>query len=240
MGDVSGNQIAVVNRSSTIDPTTLAFLVDAWDRQAKEIADAYGVPYTPVILYDSVDKLPGIDTGEVRLFTIVDALPEAPDAAGYHDDQLGVIYARILAENTAGAGPHEVCEEEVDPTCDKWSPMGDGREVAYETCDAVEGDSYTQEGKIGEDTRPVPVSNYVLPSWFDPNGKYPYDKMGKLTAPLTLRPGGYMIVRDAAGNTSDVFAQNRRVEHGGEDGRLRAEAKRARPDSRLSRRLAGV
>jgi hypothetical protein len=232
-------QIGVVSRSKAIDATTLAFLVDAWDRQAKEIADAYGVPYTPVIFYDSVDELP-VDTGEVRLFTIVDALPEAPDAEGYHDDQLGVIYIRILAENDAEAGPHEVCEEEADPTCDKWAPMGDGRDVAYEVCDPVEGDHYDQEAKIGEDTRTVPVSNYVLPSWFDPNGRAPYDRMGKLKAPLTMTPGGYMIVRDAAGRETDVFAQNRRVIPGGPLGRLRSERKRARPDSRLALRLAGI
>lgn len=86
----------------------------------------------------------------------------------------------------------------------------------------------------------MPVSNYVLPSWFDPNGKYPYDRMGLLKAPLTMTAGGYMIVRDAAGNETDVFAQNRRVEHGGFEGKVRADRKRARPDSRLARRLAGV
>jgi hypothetical protein len=230
-------QIGVVNKSSTLSATALAFIVDAWDRQAKEFADDWGVPYTPVVLYDTENGLP-TDTGEVRLLTIQDVL-DAPDALGYHDDVLGVIFARILADNNAEAGPHEVCEEEGDPTCDLWMPMGDGREVAKESCDPVEGDSYDQEATVGDETRQVPVSNYVLPSWFDPNGKAPYDKKGLLKAPLTMTPGGYMIVRDAAGDVEDVFAQNRRVEPGGEEGRLMAERKKARPDSRLARRLRG-
>jgi hypothetical protein len=233
-------QIGVVNKSSAISQTYLAFLVDAWDRQAKEFAEAWkewGVEYTPVVLYDTENGLPTA-SGEIRLLTIQDVL-DAPGALGYHDDELGVIFARILAENNAESGPHEVCEEEGDPTCNGWSPMGDGREVAKEACDPVEGDSYSQEATVGEDTIEVPVSNYVLPSWFDPNGKYPYDRMGKLKAPLTMTPGGYMIVRDATGDVTDVFAQNRHVEHGGEAGRLMAEKKRARPDSRLSRRLLG-
>jgi hypothetical protein len=230
-------QIGVVNKSSSLDPTILPFLVDAWDRQAKEFAEAWNVPYTPVVLYDTENGLPTA-TGEVRLLTIQDVL-DAPGALGYHDDELGVIFARILAENNAESGPHEVCEEEGDPTCNLWMPMGDGREVAKESCDPVEGDSYEQEATVGDDIVSVPVSNYVLPSWFDPNGKAPYDRMGKLTAPLTMTPGGYMIVRDATGDVTDVFAQNRRVVPADADGHVRAEKKRARPDSRLARRLRG-
>jgi hypothetical protein len=233
-------QIGVVCQSSTINPVDLAFIVQAWDAQSKEFCAAWGIPYIPVVLY-SPPPADQVGTGEVRLMTIEDTL-DVDGALGYHTDELGDIFARILAENNADSGSHECCEESLDPTVDVWKPIGDGREIAFEACDPVEGDSYSQDATIGEgpdaETRQVPVTNYVLPSYFDPNGKAPFDRMGKLTAPFTMDDGGYMVVRDAAGNESDVFAGQAHVEHGGERGRLAAEKKRARPDSRLSRRLA--
>lgn len=229
-------QIGVVLQSTAVDPRDAAFIVEAWDRQAREFAGAWGLEYTPVVLY-SPPPAQQVGTGEVRLLTIEDSIDGDPSVLGYHTDELGVVFARVLAGNNAESGSHECCEETLDPDVSAWVAMGDGRETAKESCDAVEGDSYLQDATIGEDTRQIPVSNFLLPSWFDPNGQHPFDRMGKLTAPFTMDDGGYMVVRDAAGNESDVFAQAR-VEHGGERGRMAAERKRARPDSRLSRRLA--
>ena len=236
-------QIGVVFGTTTIDPVTQAFLVEAWDRQSEEFCKAHGIiPYVPVVLYDTIPDGADVSSGEIRVMMVEDTI-DVPNALGYHTDELGLIFARILAENNAESGPHECCEESLDPTCAIWKPMPDGREIAYESCDPVEGDHYDQAATIGTGdaavTRQIPVSNYVLPSYFDPNGQHPFDRMGKLTAPFTMTDGGYQAVRDAAGNESDVFADRKpRVEHGGERGRLMAEKKRARPDSRLSRRLA--
>jgi hypothetical protein len=230
-------QIGVVFQTTTIDPVTQAFLVEAWDRQSEEFCKAYDIPYVPVVLYDTIPD-DEVANGEIRVMTVQDVIDVA-DALGYHTDELGLIFARVLAENNAESGPHECCEESLDPDCSVWKPMPDGREVAFESCDPVEGDHYLQDATVGTETRQIPVSNYVLPSYFDPNGQAPFDRMGKLTAPFTMTDGGYMAVRDAAGNETDVFAdRNLHVEHGGERGRVAAEKKRARPDSRLSRRLA--
>ena len=231
-------QIGVVFGTTTIDPVTQAFLVEGWDRQSEEFCKAWSIPYIPVVLYDTIPNEVDVRSGEIRVMMVEDKI-DVPDALGYHTDELGLIFARILAENNAESGPHECCEESLDPDCSVWKPMPDGREIAFESCDPVEGDSYPQDATIGTETRQIPVSNYVLPSYFDPNGQHPFDRMGKLKAPFTMDDGGYMAVRDAAGNETDVFADRKpRVEHGGERGRMAAERKRAKPDSRLSRRLA--
>lgn len=228
-------QIAVTCASAKVDPTDLAFIVEAWDAQSRDFCAAWNIPYVPVLLYDQVPS-DQVGTGEVRVLTIEDVL-DVPGAEGFHTDEIGVVFARVLSDNNADSGSHECCEETLDPTCDVWVPMGDGRETAKEGCDAVEGDSYLQDATIGTVTRQIPVTNYLLPSWFDPNGQHPFDRMGKLKAPFTMTDGGYQAVRDASGNETDVFAETR-VEHGGERGRMAAERKRAKPDSRLSRRLA--
>lgn len=228
-------QIGVVFATTTIDPVTQAFLVEAWDRQSEEFCKAHGIPYIPVVLYDTIPEGADVTSGEIRVMMVEDTI-DVEGALGYHTDELGLIFARIMAENNAESGSHECCEENLDPDCSVWKPMPDGREIAFESCDPVEGDSYPQDATIGTETRQVPVSNYVLPSYFDPNGQHPFDRMGKLTAPFTMTDGGYQAVRDASGNETDVFAEAR-VEHGGERGKLAAMKKRAKPDSRLSRRL---
>jgi hypothetical protein len=227
-------QIAVVLKSTTINPVDLGFIVQAWDAQSKDFCAAWSIPYVPVLLYTDLPQAQ-VGTGEVRVLTIEDTL-DVPDAEGYHTDDLGVVFARVLADNNADSGSHECCEESLDPTCEIWKPMGNGSSIAFESCDPVEGDSYMQAATIGDETRQVPVSNFVLPAYFDPNGQAPFDKMGKLTAPFTMDAGGYYVVQDASGNDTDVFAA--RVVHGGPAGKLAAEKKMARPDSRLSRRLA--
>ena len=229
-------QIAVIDLTRSIDPRDLVFWTKAWDLQAAEFAKDWSVPYTPVVPYDRIEDLPTA-SGECRLFTIERDIG-APGAEGFHDDQLGLIYARILPDNNCDAGSHEVVEEEGDPTCDQYADMGNGQQVAKESADPVEGDSYPISVTVGNETRDVPVTNYVLPSWFDPKGVAPFDRMGKLTAPFTMTAGGYMIVRAADGSTSDVFARPRVVVAS-----AAAHAKIGRkllsPHSRLARRFYG-
>lgn len=230
-------QIGVVNQSVSLDPRDLAFIVEAWSAQSAEFCAAWGIPFVPVTLYQPAPALATL-AGAVRVMTVQDVLDD-PRALGYHDDENGVILARILADNGADSGSHECCEESADPDCDLWVPMGNGDEIAREVCDPVEGDSYPQTAEIGGDTRQIPVSNFVLPSYFDPAGKPPFDRMGKLSKPFSMSPGGYQIIRDASGGINDVFAQRRRVVVSGPAAHARIAAKLARPESRLLRRLRG-
>lgn len=228
-------QIAVVNLSTSVDPRDLAYFCKAWDMQAAAFALDWSVPYTPVVLYDHPDGLP-TDTGECRLFTIQDDIG-APGAEGFHDDVLGDIYARILPDGNCEAGSHEVVEEEGDADCNGWTLMPDGREVAKESADPVEGDHYIISVSIGGTSRDVPVTNYVTPDWFDAKAKGPFDRMGKLTAPFTMDDGGYMIVRAADGSVSNIFAARPYIVPGPKMNAQHVFAKLQKPESRLARRL---
>jgi hypothetical protein len=84
------------------------------------------------------------------------------------------------------------------------------------------------------------VSNYLLPSAFDPEGLAPYDRLELLTERNGMLPGGYVIVRDiSTGKVGNVFAARRpRVFAGPRADSVLAE-KMAKPRSRLRRRLLG-
>lgn len=202
----------------------------AVDMQAFEFAQAWGVEYTPVMFF-STDVLTKLDGKELtkfvtdaRLLTIQAKL-DVPGALGYHDDIAGVIFSRVQAQgaDTWITLSHEVLEEIGDPTCDVYTALGDGREQALEACDRVEGDNYVVEG--------VPLSNYLLPAAFQKDSAGPWDKLGMLQKWDGMTGGGYMIVRDRDGGVTDVFAETAHAQ-------AKVEAKRARPDSRTSRRIA--
>lgn len=107
-----------------------------------------------------------------------------------------------------------------------------GNGVVVHNCDAVEGDSYTKTVTmpITGETQDLLVSNFVLPSWYDETGSYPYDKMGLLQAPFTMTQGGYLILRNSkTGVSTNVFAST---------GKMAAVAhKLTDPDSRTYRRM---
>lgn len=92
---------------------------------------------------------------------------------------------------------HEVCEMVGDRYANGFSygpQISAGNLYAQELCDPVENDSYG----IMVGTTDVAVSNFVFPSWFNPEAttklNLPFDYLKKLTAPFSMDAGGYMIV----------------------------------------------
>lgn len=226
-------EFAVVNSSKTLGDVDVEFAVAACQAQAVEFCAAYGLDPPAAALYNDVSKLPADD---VYICVITDDLNE-PGALGYHSDD-GHPFIRVLAQGpqTSITLSHEFLELLGDPTCDRWAKRPDGSEVAVEVADPCEGDSYPVVAEVAGEGRTVEVSNYVLGSWFDPNGQAPFDRLGRLTAPFTMTPGGYMVVLGSDGNESEVFA---RVEHGGQAGVWNAGLKLAKANGRLLRRLRG-
>lgn len=220
------SQIAVINRSKTLDDTTLAFAVKACSLQVEECAAAWGIAPTAVVHYRNGDVLPS----ECRLMTIVDDLGMA-SALGYHDDFLGTIYGQVLAQGprTSQTLSHECLEELVDPTCDHWRPLPDGkRSIAVEICDPCEADTYTVEVDIMGEHRTVELSDYVLPAFFDSTSRGPFDRLGRLPSAFSMSAGGYEIIRDEGGNITNVFASTMPT---------RMTAKLTNPVSRTLRRM---
>jgi len=110
---------------------------------------------------------------------------------------------------------HEILEMVGDPYANFWcdGPVTpQGNHYALELCDPVQQDSYAIN--ISTDaTKPswVSVSNFILPTWFDPAGKnpddFPFDYLHKLTAPFSMSKGGYLIVLQA-GQSSQIFGEH--------------------------------
>jgi hypothetical protein len=159
------------------------------------------------------------------------AASDVAGAAGYHDDDGIYVFRDGLPELTSGAFSlsvvvsHEILETLTDPGANRWADRGDGVEVAVEACDAVEGFCYEMDG--------ISVSDFLLPSFFDPAGQAPYSYLLRPTAPFQTAPDGgqnYQITRQVNENgVKQVFASAVRG--------ARIHAKQ-HPKSRTSRRGA--
>jgi hypothetical protein len=228
-------QIAIVNKSSRIADDVLAFAAKALADQVIECALAWNIEPTPVAFYEGEQGLPARD---VRIMAIVDDI-DVPGAAGYHDFELGVVYARVQGTEDQNALTtclsHECLEELVDPYCNQWRRMPDGRSTALEACDAVQADAYAMPAIIMKEERRIALSNYLLPKWFDPAATGNFDRMGVLQAPFAMSPGGYLIVRELNGDVINVFARAADAR-----GRLAMASKMERGiESRTARRFMG-
>lgn len=125
---------------------------------------------------------------------------EGPDASVY-----GRVFAAPVLQNggnvltadlsVASVLSHEAIETLGDPSCVQWAQRGDGDLVARELADPVEADSYTITISSASGKVQGTVSDFVLPSWFDPDAAPGQtDYMGLVLAPFSIRPTGYAIV----------------------------------------------
>jgi len=117
------------------------------------------------------------------------------EALGYHETSpsglpLGKVFLRDCIESRENwncTATHEIYEMLADPDIDQ-TVTHDGWEYAKEVADPPEDDRYAQ--RVGGHL----ASNFVLPSWFDPNGVAPFTAYPcpEITAPFMLAPGGYI------------------------------------------------
>lgn len=126
--------------------------------------------------------------------------PTQADALGYHTllpnttIPRGFVFARLaiaLGLPWQAILSHEVLEQAVNPFLQEaWVGTWKGvpAALAYEVNDPCQADSYLIGG--------IKVSNFVCPAWFDESASIGtrMDWMGLLTAPCTLRLGGYQAV----------------------------------------------
>ncbi len=203
--------VAIVNHSTHADltPALLARVTKALMRQCVEDVMPLCQVVTPALSFDPTGKTPA-GASALVLFDNADQA----GALGYHDETpQGMPYGRVFVHDILDNGgtiatgansvpvtlSHELVEMIGNESVNRWADMGDGAEVAYELCDPVESDSYDIDG--------VPLSNFVLPAWFDSNAPSDalYDKLGRLTRPLTITSGGYLIKRLPGGKVENVF-----------------------------------
>lgn len=211
--------IALVNRSTLVTDAHVQAMARAIETQlARDVLPAWRrMPCG--CRFARVDQC---GPGDLRI-DIVDVLDEV-GVLGYHtEDDHGVISGIVGAKVILDAGggiiaagssgdsvcavvSHEVLEAKFDPNANLYadtlgvSPNGDA--IAFELCDPVQASSYY----IAQ----CQVSNFVLPSYFDPHGPGPWDYLRHLGGPFQLEAGGYGIFR--AGTTE-------RAVFGGSDAR---------------------
>jgi hypothetical protein len=203
---VRDTTVWVVNASTVVSDTDVAKMTAAVDGQVRQhLAPAWGL-VAPTVRFAPDPPKAG------RIVTVLDTLDDV-DALGWHTDEAGdriygVVGAKVVLDHgaTATSGAyavstilsHEVCELVVDPFCSGWSDTGRGFLVACEVADPVQSDYYDLAG--------ISVSNFVNPTWFDPNGTGPFDHMNTTRKPFTLARGGYWV-QMADGKTTQRFAE---------------------------------
>jgi hypothetical protein len=230
----------------------LTHVTKAWEREPIDVAFMTGAKqapmgWAPIVAFEKADQ---------------------PDAAyeGYHDlDEQGRPYGRAflsaipggaILHDPSGAGAslaqvlaHEAAEMACDLMANAWidAPFTDPAtmraysSVALELADPVQELTY----QIQVEGTDVDFSNFIYPAWFDRRAAaVQFDHMGVLKTPLTLAPGGYVIVRDTKPERQ-VFARllGRRTDGSRKVTALQApaawrEAMKKKPGGRTRRRLA--
>lgn len=194
--------IAFIRNTSLLTDEMVASYVAAQQIQvSRDFAPAWGIDATCIFVPPGCDAPLGAYEVWFKDHTTEDG------ALGFHDDQGNPKSYVFTADDFANGvswtvtASHETLEMLGDPDIKQVRDAA-GFEYAYEACDACEDDSlaYLINGHL--------MSDFVLPSWFDPNGLAPYTFRRSIDAPLMLAPGGYIGVRTLPdGQWSQRFAE---------------------------------
>ena len=184
--------IAILNQSNgAVADADVKTMTEAITTQIQDVATAWNRAPATVTFYNSAGAVPAGAYG-VAIVPTIDGQPAG--VVGYHVENWGVVAAQpILANAQTLTGDwsvsstlsHEVLEMFIDPACNLWAVNGQGPAYSLEVCDPVEAPTYTVNN--------VSVSNFVTPSWFDPQAPTGarFDKQGQVTAAFTIAAGGY-------------------------------------------------
>ena len=188
--------IAILNQSSGATGVTdadVATMTAAIATQIQvDVAPAWDRAPATVTFYNNASAVPAGAYGVAIVNTIQD---QPQGMLGYHAENWGVVAtqpefangAQVLTGDWSVSSTlsHEVLEMFIDPACNLWAVNGQGPAYSLEVCDPVEAPTYP------DPVSGASVSNFVFPSWFDPQGTAPFDKKGQVTAAFTIAPGGY-------------------------------------------------
>ena len=193
----------IINESKTaplaasVTPEWLAACAVAFQIQLnRDVSAQYGGQYTVRAGATSTDIRPG-----EAVYALLDTVP-AEGAIAYHDDNgtdVPVAFQALSLCNTlddiSSAISHELCESAGDDACNIFADDLNGFSFAFELSDAIELNGY----RIGT----IFVSDFLLPSFFEPKapGPYTFCQASGLpgdfpTAALQTARGGYQIKRN--------------------------------------------
>ena len=184
--------IAILNQSNgAVADADVKTMTEAITTQIQDVATAWNRAPATVTFYNSASAVPAGAYG-VAIVPTIDGQPAG--VVGYHAENWGVVAAQPILANAhtltgdwsvSSTLSHEVLEMFIDPACNLLAVDGQGSAYSLEVCDPVEAPTYTVNN--------VSVSNFVTPSWFDPQAPTGarFDKQGQVTAAFTIAAGGY-------------------------------------------------
>jgi hypothetical protein len=218
--------IAVINQSTLVTNAQVGTMCQAIQIQLNlHVLPAWNMKAATITFYADATSVPGY----AWLVSMLDDSTQA-GALGYHSLDNDKVDAFIFAQPVLSNGgvvmvfdpknpsqytvsatlSHEVCEMVGDRYAGGFSQgpqISEGNLYCQELCDPVENDSYG----ITVGTTVVSVSNFVFPSFFNPEATMtlnaPFDYLNKLTKPFTMTAGGYMILA-TLGNEGQVTARH--------------------------------
>ena len=203
----------ISNQSSRVTSVQVSAIAFAVQHQLRyQVAPAWNVTPASVSILQDAAKMRFALAKRAIVLVLKDHL-DVDGALGDHSvDGTGFPVAEVGVEDTyqeSGTvlGPngigsvvsHEILETFGDQYVSTWDDGPNGDQYAHELCDAVEGDGYLLDG--------VYVSNFVKPAFFSTMTGVAgdFDYMGKLTAPFTMSPGGYQVVRHPDGSYDNIY-----------------------------------
>lgn len=193
---MNSSKVALINQTNdgAVSSATLEKYAAALQQQVdNHLAPAWEVRADISVL----DAGAVIPQGTLPL-NIVDALA---GQAGVHTNYQGQVSAEAVnGDQLSITLSHELLEMLVDPSGSRVTeapdldPYSAGQQVNYlvEVCDPCVVYSYDIDG--------VPVSDFVLPSFYDPDGTGKVDFAGFLAGPLTVPLGCYISWLDPVDN----------------------------------------
>ena len=222
------NRIAIINKSTVVSNANANIMAAVCNLQlSRDVAPAWGRTSVPVAFYATESSVPA---GAAKLY-IFDTTTQM-GTLGYHTETFsGQVFATVFAKTITNYGlpilynpsnkssvtvssvvSHEVIEMFCNPYVDLWADgptISAGSQYAYEACDAVEANMYQITVFVAPSNATASVSNFLYPEYFDtatPRG-VKKDYLNLITAPFTMTPSGYMIVRDNAGNETALYGE---------------------------------
>jgi hypothetical protein len=196
---------------------------------------------TEFVTFRKADSVNDRQSGEIAI-NFRDTIPEAPGALAYHqvvngipDIEIGADLFLDLAssdESVSKGCSHEILEMLKDAGANGWKDKQDssGMMCAEELCDVVQNTSY-------QACNGLPVSNFLLPSYFIPGSVGPWDYLELMTSQTDISHG-YEIQTPSP--TQIVQVGGMRIEkahiHGIENLTELSKKRKSHPYSRTHRR----
>lgn len=205
--------IAVINQSTLVTNDQVNIMCQAIQIQFNlHCAPAWNQLPPTVKFYTNLNQIPGY----AWITYIIDNDAQVANALGFHQESSDKITAFIMCEPILSNGgvafvydpnnssqytvsatlSHELMEMYLDrfggTFCTGPTNASGSNLFCQELADPVEDNSYA----INVDGYQVSVSNFIFPSWTNPqatNANMPFDYLKKLTAPFTMTAGGYII-----------------------------------------------